>query len=184
LGLLWGYRALARLTRSYINYFFIDKLFLFSCNQVFSYLSKFLFPLVIVGCTSPQVIPEIAFLESVNRNVNQQGHACPRDYCISHWPDESDLNRLHYWDCKAYAVAKAGRLMRDYGYSPERLEYILIAGDPLRVTHAALLVDGVWVLDQGVRCDVCDLEKFADGFKIVGRLKVGDLKWIIQVLQK
>jgi predicted transglutaminase-like cysteine proteinase len=125
----------------------------------------------------------MVFLERLNTIVNRQGHTCPRDYCLSHWPDESELNQLDYWDCKAYAVAKAGRLMRDYGYSPDRLEYLLITGHPLRVTHAALLVDGRWVLDQGVRCDVCDLDRFVDGFRIVGRLKVGDLKWVTQVLK-
>ena len=154
------------------------------CKRVVAYLSGSLLSVVIFGCTSPPVVPETAFLMRLNASVNRQGRTCPRDYCLSHWPDESALNRLDYWDCKAYAVAKAVRLMRDYGYSPERLEYVLISGDPLRVTHAALLVDGRWVLDQGVRCDVCSLDRFADGVRIVGRLKVSDLKWVTQVLRE
>lgn len=155
-----------------------------NCKRVVGCLLTFLLPLLIVGCAGTSIAPEAAFLKRLNEKVNRQGHACPLDYCLSHWPDESELKRLDYWDCKAYAVAKAGRLMREYGYSPERLEYVLVAGDPLRVTHAALLVDGRWVLDQGVRCDVCGLDKFTDGVKIVGRLRVADLKWVTQVLKK
>ena len=157
---------------------------MFNCKPVVAFLLAFLLPLSFVGCAGPAVAPETAFLTRLNDNVNRLANNCPRDYCLNHWPDESELKLLDYWDCKAYAVAKAGRLMRDYGYSPERLEYVLVAGDPLRVTHAALLVDGRWVLDQGVRCDVCGLDSFTDGVKIVGRLRVTDLKWVTQVLKK
>ncbi len=111
----------------------------------------------------------------INTAVNQQGQPCPSDFCLDDWPDAADLDRLTAWDCKAYAVAKADRLIHRHGYHPDRLEYVLVAGPPLRVTHAALLVDGRWVLDMGLRCQICTLETFVDGGALRGRLPVADL---------
>lgn len=128
--------------------------------------------------------PELAFLVRVNAAVNREGPPCPRDYCLDDWPRVADLNRLDYWDCKAYAVAKADRLIRRHGYDPDRLEYLLVAGPPLRVTHAALLVDGRWVLDMGLRCQVCELEQFAAGVEIAGRLPVADLPYVHRALHR
>jgi hypothetical protein len=128
--------------------------------------------------------PEFAFLVQVNTAVNREGPPCPRDYCLDDWPEVADLNRLDYWDCKAYAVAKADRLIHRHGYDPDRLEYVLIAGPPLRVTHAALLVDGRWVLDMGLRCQVCELERFAAGVEIAGRLPVADLPYVHRALHR
>jgi hypothetical protein len=46
----------------------------------------------------------------------------------------------------------------------------------LRVTHAALLVDGRWVLDNGLRCvEVCELTWFVGDTRIAGRRPVADL---------
>lgn len=115
-----------------------------------------------------------AELAQVNAAVNRQGRPCPRDFCLADWPDAADLDRLTAWDCKAYAVAKAARLIRR-GYYPDRLEYVLVAGPPLRVTHAALLVDGRWVLDMGLRCQVCTLDTFIGGGTLRGRLPVAEL---------
>lgn len=138
-----------------------------------------------VGCqTIPVADPlplEPALLVRVNAAVNREGPPCPRDYCLDDWPEVADLDRLDYWDCKAYAVAKADRLIRRYGYDPDRLEYVLVAGPPLRVTHAALLVDGRWVLDMGLRCQVCELERFTAGVEIAGRLPVADLPYVHRV---
>lgn len=122
-------------------------------------------------------------LSQVNAAVNRQGQPCPVDACLDDWPDVADLEQLDYWDCKAYAVAKADRLIRQHGYDPARLEYLLIEGPPLRVTHAALLVDGRWVLDSGLRCQVCELEHFAAGVEITGRLPVTELPYLQQVPQ-
>jgi len=85
---------------------------------------------------------EPAPLLQVNTAVNRQGRPCPGDACLDDWPDVADLERLDAWDCKAYAVAKADRLIGQHGYDPARLEYVLVEGPPLRVSHAALLVDG------------------------------------------
>ncbi|WP_295577864.1 hypothetical protein [uncultured Lamprocystis sp.] len=126
--------------------------------------------------------PDVALLQ-VNAAVNRQATSCPRDSCLDHWPEVADLPRLDYWDCKAYAVAKADRLIRQYGYAPGRLEYLLIAGAPLRVTHAALLVDGRWVLDLGLRCQVCTLERFVAGVEVTGRLPVSDLPMLMRALR-
>jgi hypothetical protein len=139
---------------------------------------------LVASCVGLPSSPEIILLTRVNEMVNRQGNPCPLDYCLDAWPDPSDLKRIVYWDCKAYAVAKADRLMREFGYAPSRLESILVSGRSLAVTHAALIVDGQWVLDQGVRCDVCKLEKFTHGVNIVGRLRVDDLKWVSEVLQR
>ena len=117
----------------------------------------------------------------VNTAVNQQGRPCLSDACLEDWPDVADLERLDAWDCKAYAVAKADRLVRQHGYDPARLEYVLVEGHPLRVAHAALLVDGRWVLDSGPRCQVCELESFAAGLRITGRLPVTDLPYLRRV---
>lgn len=147
----------------------------------------FLVPFL-VGCqTIPDAVPrglEPVPLVQVNAVVNREGRSCPRDYCLDRWPEVADLERLDYWDCKAYAVAKADRLIRQYGYDPARLEYVLIDGPPLRVTHAALLVDGRWVLDMGLRCQVCELERFTAGVRITGRLPVTELPYVLQVLEK
>ena len=138
------------------------------------------------GCqTSPDTAPlaaDLAPLIQANITVNRQGRPCPGDACLDDWPDVADLERLDYWDCKAYAVAKADRLIQ-HGYDPARLEYVLIEGPPLRVTHAALLVDGRWVLDSGLRCQVCELEQFAAGVQISGRLLVTELPYLRQALQ-
>ena len=120
-------------------------------------------------------------LIQVNTAVNQQGRPCPSDACLDDWPDVADLERLDAWDCKAYAVAKSDRLVRQHGYNPARLEYVLVEGPPLRVTHAALLVDGRWVLDSGLRCQVCELERFAAGLRITGRLPVAELPYLRRV---
>lgn len=149
----------------------------------------FLAPLWLGGCASPAPstvpAPSIeATLSEVNTAVNRQGLRCPRDYCQAHWPEPAELDRLEYWDCKAYAVAKADRLIRQYGYAPARLEYLLIAGPPLRVTHAALLVDGRWVMDLGLRCQVCELERFVDRATITGRLPVSELPLVTRVLAR
>ncbi len=155
------------------------------------YLS--LFPLALIlllatgGCrTSPLAVSPAAApdpLIRVNTTVNRQGRPCPGDTCLGHWPDIADLDRLDAWDCKAYAVAKADRLIRGYGYDPARLEYVLIEGPPLRITHAALLVDGRWVLDNGLRCQVCELERFAAGLHVAGRLPVTELPYLRRALR-
>jgi hypothetical protein len=130
---------------------------------------------------SPAVAPDP--LIRVNTTVNRQGRPCPGDACLDHWPDVADLERLDAWDCKAYAVAKADRLIRGYGYDPARLEYVLIEGPSLRIAHAALLVDGRWVLDNGLRCQVCELERFAAGLHLTGRLPVTELPYLRKALQ-
>lgn len=144
-------------------------------------------PLAAGGCWTIPDIPlptaELAPLIQVNTAVNQQGQPCPDDTCLDDWPDVADLERLNYWDCKAYAVAKADRLIHQHGYDPARLEYILVEGPPLRVTHAALLVDGRWALDNGLRCQVCDLERFAAGLRVTGRLPVTELPYLRQALR-
>ena len=137
------------------------------------------------GCwTLPDTtLPAPDPLIQVNTTVNRQGQPCLGDTCLDDWPDVADLERLDYWDCKAYAVAKADRLIRQHGYDPARLEYVLIEGLPLRVTHAALLVDGRWVLDSGLRCQICELERFAAGLRITGRLPVAELPYLRQALR-
>ncbi|MFO1422318.1 MAG: hypothetical protein U1F70_01495 [Candidatus Competibacteraceae bacterium] len=133
--------------------------------------------------TSPPTV-EQAILTEINAAVNHQGRPCPDDICLEDWPDIADLERLDHWDCKAYAVAKADRLIRQYGYDPARLEYLLIEGPPLRVAHAALLVDSRWVLDSGPRCqDVCELERFTAGLRVTGRLPVAELPYLRQALR-
>ena len=78
----------------------------------------------------------------------------------------------------------AAWLIHQYGYDPARLEYLLIEGPPLRVTHAALLVDGRWVLDSGPRCqDVCTLERFTAGLRVTGQLPVTELPYLRQALR-
>ena len=141
--------------------------------------------LEIVGCKAlavdpPLLLAEVAVLERVNSEVNRRAIPCPHDYCLDRWPDTTDLKRIANWDCKAYAVAKADRLMRDYGYTSDRLEYVLISGPSLRVTHAVLLVDGRWVLDQGLRCQVCPLERFTAGVVVTGRIPIEDLHFVIE----
>lgn len=131
---------------------------------------------------APPMSPDLALLQ-VNAAVNRLAKPCPRDSCLDHWPAVADLPRLGYWDCKAYAVAKADWLIRRHGYAPARLEYLLIAGAPLRVTHAALLVDGRWVLDLGLRCQVCELERFVAGVEVTGRLPVSDLPVLMKALR-
>jgi predicted transglutaminase-like cysteine proteinase len=128
--------------------------------------------------------PEVALLGQVNAAVNRRGRPCPDDVCLEDWPEVADLERINYWDCKAYAVAKADRLIHGHGYDPARLEYLLIDGPPLRVTHAALLVDGRWVLDNGLRCEVCELARFTAGVKVAGRLPVADLPGVRRALRK
>lgn len=139
------------------------------------------------GCqTVPDLAPptdERAALTEINAAVNRQGRPCPTDACLEEWPDVADLERLDHWDCKAYVVAKADRLIRQHGYDPARLEYLLIEGPPLRVTHAALLVDGRWVLDSGPRCQVCGLERFTAGLRVTGRLPVTELPYLRQALR-
>ncbi|WP_295392320.1 hypothetical protein [uncultured Thiodictyon sp.] len=135
------------------------------------------------GCDTRLPVPDATLLE-VNAAVNRQGLPCPRDYCQDDWPDPADLPQLEYWDCKAYAVAKAHRLIGQYGYSPNRLEYLLIAGPPLRVTHAALLVDGRWVMDLGLRCQVCELDRFVAGVTVTGRLPVNELPLVVRMLRR
>ncbi len=141
-------------------------------------------PPLFSACTTrpaPPMTPDRALLQ-VNAAVNREAKPCPRDSCLDQWPAVADLPRLDYWDCKAYAVAKADRLIRRHGYAPTRLEYLLIAGAPLRVTHAALLVDGRWVLDLGLRCQVCTLERFVAGVEVTGRLPVSDLPLLLKAL--
>ena len=142
-------------------------------------------PLAAGGCrTLPDTAPpaaEPAPLLQVNTAVNRQGRPCPGDACLDDWPDVADLERLDAWDCKAYAVAKADRLIGQHGYDPARLEYVLVEGPPLRVSHAALLVDGRWVLDNGLRCQVCELEDFIAGLRIAGRLPVTELPYLRRV---
>ena len=139
------------------------------------------------GCQAlPDPTPptaELAALIEINAAVNRQGRPCPTDACLENWPDVADLERLDHWDCKAYVVAKADRLIRQHGYDPARLEYLLIEGPPLRVTHAALLVDGRWVLDSGPRCQVCELERFTAGLRVTGRLPVTELPYLRQALR-
>ena len=147
-----------------------------------------LVPLLTLGScqTSPNRIApltEPALLLQVNHAVNRQGRPCPRDYCLEDWPEIADLAQLDAWDCKAYAVAKADALIRQHGYAPERLEYVLIEGSPLRVTHAALLVDGRWVLDSGLRCEVCELERFTAGVVLAGRLPIVELPYLRRALR-
>jgi len=133
---------------------------------------------------SPQPSPVVpAELAQVNAAVNRQGRPCPGDLCLNDWPDVADLDWLTAWDCKAYAVAKADRLIH-LGYHPDRLEYVLVAGPPLRVAHAALLVDGRWVLDTGLRCQVCTLEAFIGGATLQGRLPVADLPYARRALRR
>ncbi len=142
--------------------------------------------LILVGCQTALDAPRQpspAPLAHINTLVNQQGRPCPQDYCLDDWPEPGDLNQLEYWDCKAYAIAKADRLIHQHGYDPARLEYILISGLPLRVTHTALLVDGHWVLDIGLRCQVCTLEQFTAGLHIDGRLPVTELRYARQALR-
>ena len=71
------------------------------------------------GCqTLPDPAPptaELAALIEINAAVNRQGRPCPTDACLENWPDVADLERLDHWDCKAYVVAKADRLMRPAG---------------------------------------------------------------------
>ncbi len=125
-----------------------------------------------------------AVLTEINATVNQQGRPCPVDSCLEDWPDAAALEQLDYWDCKAYAVAKADRLIRQSGYDPARLDYILVEGPPLHITHAALVVDGRWVLDSGLRCrDVCPLADFAAGLQVTGRLPVTELPYLRQALR-
>ena len=140
--------------------------------------------LVTVGCqtvSDPLLTPPE--LARINAAINRHGLLCPHDYCLEDWPASADLDRLEYWDCKAYAVAKADQLIRLYGYAPERLEYVLVEGPPLRVAHAALLVDGRWVLDIGLRCQLCALDQFASGLRITGRLLVADLSYVRKALR-
>ncbi|MCC6134024.1 MAG: hypothetical protein LM550_01715 [Candidatus Contendobacter sp.] len=141
--------------------------------------------LAVTGCRTPVLdVPSPPLeLAQVNAAVNRQGPVCPHDYCLDDWPAPNDLDRLEYWDCKAYAVAKADRLTHQHGYAPERLEYVLVEGPPLRVTHAALLVDDRWVLDMGLRCQVCELDRFAAGLRISGRLPIADLPYVRQALR-
>ena len=127
------------------------------------------------------VVP--AELAQVNAAVNRQGRPCPSDLCLNDWPDVADLDWLTAWDCKVYAVAKADRLIH-LGYHPDRLEYVLVAGPPLRVAHAALLVDDRWVLDTGLRCQVCTLEAFIGGAALQGRLPVADLPYARRALRR
>ena len=126
---------------------------------------------------------EMALLIQVNNTINRLGRSCAGDVCLAHWPDATDVEKLAAWDCKAYAVAKANRLMVNHGYDPARLEYVLIEGAPLRVTHAALLVDGRWVMDSGLRCQVCALDEFAAGLRVTGRLPVAELPYLDRALQ-
>lgn len=140
--------------------------------------------LAVTGCPVALGAPlPPAELVEINAAVNRQGRLCPHDYCLDDWPAPNDLDRLQYWDCKAYAVAKADRLIRRHRYAPERLEYVLVEGPPLRVTHAALLVDGRWVLDMGLRCQLCELKPFAAGLRITGRLPVSDLPYLREALR-
>ena len=143
--------------------------------------------LTVGGCQTPptRLPPPVmpAELAQVNAAVNRQGLPCPGDLCLSDWPDVADLDWLAAWDCKAYAVAKADRLTH-LGYHPNRLEYVLVAGPPLRVAHAALLVDGRWVLDTGLRCQVCTLEAFIGGGTLQGRLPVADLPYARRALRR
>ena len=126
---------------------------------------------------------EFAALIELNAAINRQGRPCPTDSCLDDWPDVADLERLEAWDCKAYAVAKADQLIRQHHYDPARLEYLLVEGPPLRVTHAALLVDGRWVLDNGSRCQVCELEQFAAGLRVTGQLPVAELPYLQRALR-
>lgn len=138
-------------------------------------------PLGLAGCALPPSDGSAppALLTQVNAMINRAAHPCPRDVCLEDWPDPTTLAQLETWDCKAYAVAKADRLIRRHAYHPERLEYILVEGAPLRVTHAALLVDGRWVLDSGLRCQqVCELPSFVSGLRLTGRLAVSDLAYL------
>ena len=140
--------------------------------------------LVAVGCqTVSDPLPPPPELARINTAINHHGPLCPHDYCLEDWPAPADLDRLEYWDCKAYAVAKADQLIRLYGYAPERLEYVLVEGPPLRVAHAALLFDGRWVLDIGLRCQLCELDQFASGLRITGRLPVADLPYVRKALR-
>ncbi len=148
--------------------------------RVLALLAPLLFTACAMRPASP-LAPDAALLQ-VNAAVNRQAKPCPRDYCRDQWPAAADLPGLEGWDCKAYAVAKADRLIRQYGYAPARLEYLLIAGAPLRITHAALLVDGRWVLDLGLRCQVCTLERFVAGVEVTGRLPVSDLPMLMKAL--
>ncbi len=134
--------------------------------------------------TSTSTFPDnTALLAQISTEINRQGNPCPQDFCLDDWPNASKLSTLEYWDCKAYAVAKADQLIHQYGYDPSRLEYVLIAGQPLRVTHAALLVDGRWALDNGLRCQICSLEKFANGVEITSRLPVAELPYLQRALR-
>lgn len=139
------------------------------------------------GCGAvPEAAPpttELALVIEVNTAVNRQGRSCPDDACLADWPDITNLEQLDQWDCKAYVVAKADRLIRQQGYNPARLEYILVEGPPLRVTHAALLVDGRWVLDSGLLCQVCELQQFIAGLRVTGRLPVTELPYLQQALR-
>ncbi|QQS55432.1 MAG: transglutaminase-like cysteine peptidase [Candidatus Competibacteraceae bacterium] len=154
----------------------------FRCHSPLSLLAL----LLAGGCQTTPALPPPSIapaeLVRVNTAVNQQGRPCPDDLCLSDWPDATDLDRLTAWDCKAYAVAKADRLIR-WGYPPDRLEYVLVAGPSLRVTHAALLVDGHWVLDIGLRCQVCTLEAFIGEGTLQGRLPVADLPYARRALR-
>lgn len=137
-------------------------------------------PLGLVGCALPgDRSSSLALLTHVNTTINRAGRPCPGDVCLEDWPEPAALAQLTTWDCKAYAVAKADWLIRYHAYNPERLEYILVEGAPLRVTHAALLVDGRWVLDSGLRCQhVCELPSFVSGLRLTGRLAVSDLPYL------
>ena len=123
------------------------------------------------------------FLTQANHTINHRGRPCTQDLCLADWPEVADLEHLAVWDCKAYAIAKADWLIRRHGYDPARLEYVLVEGPPLRVAHVALLVDGLWVMDSGLRCQVCTLESFRAGLRLSGRLPVTDLPCLRRVLR-
>lgn len=155
-----------------------------SVNRILAFIA----PLVLAaacasyGNSGTRMPSAPADLVALNSAINQQGRFCARDYCLEDWPEAIELDTLTEWDCKAYAVAKAARLLST-GYAPTRLEYVLIDGPPLRVTHAALLVDGRWVLDIGVRCQVCELDQFRAGLRVSGRLPVTELPYLRRALR-
>lgn len=136
-----------------------------------------------VDALSGVSLDEAIILKKINAQVNHGGRPCRRDYCTADWPLAEELAELPYWDCKAYAVAKAERLTAEFGFAPQRLEYIVVAGAPLRVPHATLLVDDHIILDSGTLCRICALEIISAPLEIIGRLPFADLEPLIKTLR-
>lgn len=138
---------------------------------------------VVTAVQSQGENPNEGVLVEVNTQVNHDRPSCPKDYCSADWPLSEELADLEYWDCKARAIAKAERLIKEYRFSPERLAYVLINSPSLRVAHTALLVDNAVVLDNGAICQICDLETFIQEARLEGILPVADLESMVKAVR-